>query len=128
MNVFIHLLGFVSLILVSGCVTHRERIICTEEYEMGSHQAKSDLSNNRYRLLDNLGIIRHRTLETRAELKKRHGIEYELDRTKSFSYVKGYNDVMRASFKEQFGEDYYEKVMLSVTPEAQSQFGIPPQQ
>lgn len=77
----------------------------------------------RYRNLDNIGILRYRTEEMRAELKRRYGIQHELDHSKSSDYVRGYNFIMRAGAKEKFGDDYYEKALQTVYPKSQSQFG-----
>lgn len=112
-----------SLLFIFGCASTGNRIVSVEEYERGSQQAVSDLLRGRYRNLDNIGILRYRTEELRAELKRRYGIQHELDHSKSSDYVRGYNFIMRAGAKEKFGDDYYEKALQTVYPKSQSQFG-----
>jgi hypothetical protein len=114
------------LLFISGCAPSGDRIGSVEEYERGSQQAVSDLLHGRYRTLDNIGIMRYGHVEMRAELKRRYGIMYILDHSRSFDYVRGYNTVMRAGAKEKFGDDYYEKALHAVMPESQSQFGALP--
>jgi hypothetical protein len=116
-------IGLSSLLVISGCALSENSIGSVEEYERGSQQAVRDMLHGRYRTLDRLGITRHRTEEMRAELKRRYGIQHELDHSKSSDYVRGYNVVMSAGAKEKFGENYYDKALQAVYPESQSQFG-----
>ena len=116
------------LVLICGCAPSGNSIGSVEEYERGSQQAVRDLLHGRYRDLDNLGIIRYGTVEFRAELKRRYGIMYVLNRSRSSDYVRGYNTVMQAGAKERFGDDYYEKALRAVMPGDQSQFGNLPVQ
>ena len=116
------------LLFISGCAPSGNSIGSVEEYERGSQRAVSDLLHGRYRDLDNIGFTRYRTVELRAELKRRYGIIHVLDYSRSSDYVRGYNAVMSAGAKEKFGDDYYEKALQAVMPGDQSQFGNLPAQ